>query len=231
VISGQALRLAVVTEGPSDYLVLRSVIETILPGAEVVPVHPEVPVAAYPEYRQALGGAFRGSGWLGVRAWCTEYSGERDLELFLSAVVGDKYDGLVVHVDASMASNVDIDQPCPPPSATTSPLRKVVIEKWLGLASTPAFLVLVTPSKTIDAWVVAALEPTHPNLECDFAVENVLVRLHKLRTSDGRVKKPRDRYEQLAAMVGIQIAQVRKRCSEAERFAADVELLGRAGKR
>jgi hypothetical protein len=215
------LRIAVVSEGPSDYLVLRSVIAKILPGAEVVPVHPEVPIAAYPEYRRASGTASRGTGWLGVKAWCVEYSGYY-LELFLSAVVGEEFDGLIVHLDASMAGNVDIDMACPPASATTDPLRKVVIEGWFGFSSQPSFLVLVTPSKSTDAWVLAALEPGHPDLECDIAIENALVKLGKLRKSHGRVRKPRDRYEALARVVGVQLSQVRGLCSEAERFTTDL---------
>jgi hypothetical protein len=226
VTSSPVLRLAIVSEGPSDYLVLRSVIERILPRAEVVPIHPEVPVAAYPEYEAAFGGASRGSGWLGVKAWCTDYSGE-DLELFLDAVVGQEYDGLIVHVDASMARNLGINELCPPASATTELLRKVIVEDWLRLSSPPSFLVLATPSKSTDAWVVAVLEPNHSNLECDFAVENVLVRLHKLRTSGGQVKKSRDRYEVLARAVGVKISQVRRSCSEADRFANEIGRLSR----
>lgn len=221
------LRLAIVSEGPSDYLVLRSVIEKILPGSEVLPIHPDLPVAVYPEYGAAVGGAHRGSGWLGVKAWCADYSGE-DLELFLRAVVGQEYDGLIVHVDASMAGNLDINEPCPPVSSTTEPLRRVIVEDWLRLVSQPSFLVLATPSKTTDAWVVAALDPSRSNLECDHGVERALVRLGRLRTKGGRVQKSRDRYESLARAVAAKISQVRSCCSEADRFATDIERLSGA---
>src|SRR5258706_279899 len=130
----RALRFAIVTEGPSDYLVLRSVINKILPEAEVVPVQPEVPIAPYPEYRAALGGSSRGAGWLGVRAWCMDYAGS-DLELFMKAVVGQEFDGLIVHADASMAGNVGIENSCPPASATTDPLRRIITADWLRLSS------------------------------------------------------------------------------------------------
>ena len=56
------MRLAIVSEGPSDYLVLRSVIEKLLPGVEVLPIHPDLPVVPYPEYAAAVGSAHRGSG-------------------------------------------------------------------------------------------------------------------------------------------------------------------------
>lgn len=97
---------------------------------------------------------------MGVKAWCAEYSGE-DLELFLQADLGQEYDGLIVHLDASMAWNLEIDEPCPPASATTEPLRRVIVEDWLQLTSQPSFLVLATPSKTTDARVVAAIDPNY----------------------------------------------------------------------
>ena len=141
----------------------------------------------------------------------------------MNAVVGQEFDGLIVQVDASMAHNVKVEAACPPARATTDPLREIILADWLGLSSPPQFLVLATPSKTIDAWVVGALEPHHPNLECDLAIENVLVRLGKLRKSDGQVKKARDRYERLAEAVGSRLSGVREACTEAERFASDLE--------
>ena len=62
------LRFAVVTEGPGDFLVLSAAIKALLPGADVVPIHPEVPVAAWPEYARVKSSAL-GTGWRGVRAW------------------------------------------------------------------------------------------------------------------------------------------------------------------
>jgi hypothetical protein len=159
-------RLALVSEGPSDYVVLREIVQKVIPDAEVIPLHPELPLAAYPEYTEAVGGVRRGAGWRGVKAWCEEYQGE-DLELLLRGVVGREYDALIVHVDASMADKLGIDAACPPASATTDPLRRVVVEEWLAFETPPPYLLLATPSKMTDAWVVATRWPEHPDLECD----------------------------------------------------------------
>lgn len=218
------LRLAVVSEGPSDFLILRSVIEASLPGTEVVPLHPEVPLAAYPEYAQAVGGSSRGTGWRGVEAWCRDFSG-KDLELFMRAVVGQEYDGIVVHLDASMAQHLGIEQPCPPVQATTDPLRKTIVTAWLRFPSAPPFLVLATPSKSSDAWVVAAHDADHTNLECLFDVEALLMKIAKLRRRGGQVKKPRALYEPLARKVGKKLEQVCSRCSEAGRFVTELRAL------
>jgi len=222
-VSGErGLRFAIVTEGPSDFLVLRSVLLRLLPESEVVAIQPEVPLAAYPEFRAAAGGSYLGSGWRGVRSWCQRYGGD-DLELFLGAVVGDRYDALVIHVDASMAHNLGIEElPCPPVSATTEPLRQIVVREWLALETKPEYLLLATPSKSTDAWVLAAYTPDHPNVECDFSVERILAKKHKLPVRNGQVKKTRSLYEPLAEQVGQDLTNVRRACSEADRFAREV---------
>ena len=216
------VRFAVVTEGPSDLLVFRGVLQKLVPDAVVVPVHPEVPLAAYPEFHAAAGGAHRGTGWRGVEAWCLEYG--PTLELFMSAVAGDEYDVLVIHVDASMADKVGAEHPCPPPDATTNALRAVITGAWLTRERLPAGVVLVTPSKSTDAWVVSALPNPPAGLECDKAIEEVLVRRRLLRRRDGEVKKPRAAYERLARDVARRWTLVRGRCSEAERFHVNVTL-------
>ncbi|MEW6364369.1 MAG: hypothetical protein AB1714_06985 [Acidobacteriota bacterium] len=213
-------RFAVVTEGPSDYLVLRAVIRKVFPGAEVVPVHPEVPLAAYPEYHRAAGTGGRGTGWRGVKAWCEDYGDT--LRLFMRAVVGDEYDALGIHIDASMADKVGAERPCPPARATTDQLRRVVIRDWLGLREMPGFLAFATPSKSTDAWVVAALRIPVQDLECDKAVERLLWQKKHLRMKDGRVLKPRSKYESLAAHVANELALVRKLCTESDRFITDI---------
>jgi len=62
--------IGVVAEGPTDFLVLQSVIQAVLPGSEVWFIQPSVPLNAF------------GAGWRGVKNWCTEFRGE-DLDLFM----------------------------------------------------------------------------------------------------------------------------------------------------
>ena len=220
------VRFAVVTEGPSDLLVLRGVIQKLVPNAVVVPVHPEVPLGAYPEFQAAAGGAYRGTGWRGVQAWCEEYG--PTLELFMAAVAGDEYDALVIHTDASMADKVGAERDCPPARSTTDALRAVITGTWLARERLPATVILVTPSKSTDAWVVSALRNPPPNLECDKGIEKLLMGRQLLRKRNGEIKKPRRVYERLAREVAHRWAEVRARCTEAQRFGADVAALGRS---
>ncbi len=220
------VRFAVVTEGPSDLLVLRAVVQKLVPDAVVVPVHPEVPLSAYPEYGAARGGAGRGSGWRGVKAWCQDYGAT--LELFMTAVVGEEYDALVIHVDASMADKIGAERDCPPARSTTDALRGAVTTGWLARDVLPATVILATPSKSTDAWVVSALPRPPANIECDKAIENELVRRRHLRRRDGEVKKTRKAYEPLARKVADRWSDVRRHCTEAQRFGAEVEAFARA---
>src|SRR5206468_4098251 len=81
------------------------------------------------------------------------------------------YDVLMLHLDADVAdrsyANGGIEeavqdlpcvQACPPPAASTDPLR-VVLLRWVGESYVPPRTVLCTPSKSVEAWVVAALFP------------------------------------------------------------------------
>ena len=53
-------------------------------------------------------------------------------------------------------NDLPCEKPCPPPSSTTDALRKVVLN-WLGESACPSGVVFCTPSKEMEAWVVAAL--------------------------------------------------------------------------
>src|SRR6266545_3925071 len=68
-------------------------------------------------------------------------------------------------------------QPCPPPSASTNPLRQVLL-RWLSESDMPPRTVLCTPSKSMEAWVVAALFPhdaaVNRGIECWPNPENML---------------------------------------------------------
>ena len=87
------------------------------------------------------------------------------------------------------------EKPCPPPSKTTDALREVVLN-WLGEPDTPPRVVLSTPSKNIEAWVVAAVWPDNslvrrPNWECRSNPEDQLAQLPKVR----RFEKHEDDYK------------------------------------
>ena len=84
------------------------------------------------------------------------------------------HDLLIIQVDADVAgtnycsgsirdaprNDLPCEKPCPPPNRTTDALRPVVLN-WLGEFKCPPKVVLCTPSKNIEAWVVAAVWPNN----------------------------------------------------------------------
>ena len=155
------LRVGIVAEGKSDWLALEAIIRSVHPDTDFERLRPDMTLASRSPH-----------GWRGVKAWCQEY-GTR-LAVLMQGIVGRPLHLLVIHSDCSMAHNEGVDQPCPPARATADALREVITRVWLGSDSLPRFVILATPSLTMDAWIVAALDPPYqgkPPLECDQRVE------------------------------------------------------------
>lgn len=150
----------------------------------------------------------------------------------------DTYDLLLVHLDADVAdktyasgnivteaADLPCAMACPPPSDTTNNLREVLL-RWLGEPATPPHTVLCTPSKSTEAWVLAALFPLDPTvrsggLECHDEPANLLSAkpAHSRLVRAG--KKIRQRYQDKAGNVERAWAAVRGICIEAERFSTE----------
>jgi hypothetical protein len=167
----KTLRIALVAEGVTDYVVIRSAVESMLgeQSFDLKLLQPEGSVAFEGQGRAgSLGG-----GWRGVYRWCldaAERSGGRisDDPLFINT------DLLVLHLDADVAEEdpanypyhpipelegkLPCAKPCPPPAATTDRLRALLLE-WIGESSIPANTVFCTPSKCAEAWVMAICFP------------------------------------------------------------------------
>ncbi len=202
------IRVGIVAEGKSDCLALEELLRAIHPDIDFLRLRPDMTLASGSPH-----------GWRGVKAWCQQ-EGKR-LETLLAGVTGLPIHLLVIHVDCSMAHNVGALLPCPPARATADVLREVVVRDWLDRASLPEFVVLATPSRTTDTWVVAALDPPYSGkepLECDDLAERELVRRRLLRLRDGEVKKPDARYRPLVEMMVKDLARVCTLCTEATRF-------------
>jgi hypothetical protein len=111
-------------------------------------------------------------------------------------------------------------EPCPPAQATTDRLRRVMLG-WVGEATTPDRTVLCTPSKSIDAWVVAALFPNDPavldgNLECR-QPENRFGQ----QPIESRVYKSVSHYDSHTDSLREAWPTVTEICTEAGRFSDD----------
>ena len=202
------LRVGIIAEGKSEWLVLEAIMRQLQPDIEFVRIRPDFTLASMSPF-----------GWKGVRAWCQEFGGK--LEAFMRGVKGREIDLLVIHADCSMAHNEQADRPCPPASDTADALRKIVVSGWLKLATHPHFVLVTNPSKSTDAWVVAALEPPYRKLEvieCDEAVDNELVARGLLRMKNGKPQKSEPRYRPLAELVAQRLDTVQAHCLEAKRF-------------
>lgn len=115
------LRVGIVAEGPSDWLVLEEVMKTVHAEIEFVHLQPN----------QTLYSSL-GQGWRGVRAWCVK-NGPR-LELIMNGDTASPLHILVIHADCSMADKAKVDRPCPPASDTAVALG-IVIERMVGSSS------------------------------------------------------------------------------------------------
>lgn len=221
------VRIAFVIEGPTDYIVLRAAVSALLAGREFVPT------VIRPELDNNLA-AQSGGGWGGVYKWCRQTVSQTGGPVGGNPLFG-LHDVVVMQVDADVArmsySNYRItdspqddlpcERPCPPPSDTTDALRRVMLG-WIGETSVPDGMVLCTPSKSIETWVLVALFPEdrsaqEVNVECRWDGE---VRLRRY----GLIKSGQKLIPQYAANEhGISAAwtEVRRRCSEAERFSVE----------
>ncbi len=180
-----AIRIALVAEGVTDYHVLFAAIESMLEGRpfNLKLLQPEGSVAFIGDGDAgALGG-----GWRGVYKWCLQAvlrSGSlRDDPLFLN------YDIVILHVDADVAhADPAKDKRFPIPElagvlpcgkhcashpktmdcsitrAAADALRTILLS-WVGETEMPRQTVLCTPSKSTDTWVMYALFPADSVME------------------------------------------------------------------
>lgn len=165
------VRIALVAEGVTDYEVLKAAVESILDGRafNIKLLQPEGSVA----FTGAGKAGPLGGGWRGVYKWCL-LAAERGGGNLRNDPLFAFYDILLLHLDADVAREdpandpinpiprlagvLPCEQPCPPPNASTDPLRQVMLG-WIGERQTPRQTVLCTPSKCTEAWVVAIFFP------------------------------------------------------------------------
>ena len=229
----EPLRIAAAVEGPTDAIVLQAILRALLPDTdfEFRTLQPEVSAAFGSVPFNQTGG-----GWVGVYRWSrqtvSEAGGSVSGYLALSY-----HDVLIVHVDADVAGkryadggirdapceDLPCEEPCPPPDKTTTALRAVVLN-WLGEHECPPRIVLCTPSKSIEAWVLAAIWPDNnvvrrDDWECRPNPEDQLAALPRGR----RFRKSPDDYGRKQSEITEAWPKVSARLTEAARF--EVEFL------
>ena len=224
----EPLRIAVAVEGPTDAIVLRAILSSVLADNEfeLQTLQPEGSVA----FGSAQTGE-AGVGWVGVYRWCRQSVIEGRGSVAGSSALSF-HDVVIVQVDADVAGKtyasgeirdaacVDLpcEKPCPPVAETTNALRTVMLN-WLGEASCPARVVLCTPSKSTEAWVLAAVRPENrvvqrADWECHRNPEGQLSALPK----GVRFSKRPDDYRHKQSEIAAAWPSVSARLTEAARF-------------
>lgn len=228
----EPLRIAVAVEGPTDAIVLQAILRALLPDETDF-----VFQTLQPEASAAFGSASfigTGAGWAGVYRWSRQAAREGGGSVSGSSALSN-HDVLIVHVDADVASetyargkirdaprdDLPCEQPCPPPDETTNALRAVVLN-WLGEHECPTQIVLCTPSKNIEAWVLAAVWPDNKMVrqddwECRPNPEGQLAALPKRR----RFEKRQDDYRRKQSEIRKAWPRVSARLTEAARFESE----------
>lgn len=171
----EPIRIALVAEGVTDYEVIFAAISSIL-GERSFILN-----LLQPEQSLAFTGAGNvgdmGGGWEGVYHWTLSLR-NRAGKLSDDDAILAGHNIFVMHLDADVASQdpanyknrpypelsevLPCEENCPPPSATTDRLRKIMAG-WLGEDVLPNFAVLCTPSKAIEAWVIPICCPGDEN--------------------------------------------------------------------
>ena len=228
----EPIRIAAAVEGPTDTIVIEAILSALLPDIEfeLQTLQPEMSVAFEP-----LADNDMGAGWGGVYRWARQAVDEGSGSVSDSTALS-YYDLLIVQLDADVAHktygsarvydapNDDLPcwRPCPPASATTDALRVVVLG-WLNEEICPGQIVLCTPSKSIEAWVLAALCPNNNvvrqgNWECNLEPVSQLATLPKNIRFGKNIRDYRDRQDRISN----EWNRVASRLSEAARFEADI---------
>jgi len=229
------MNIGTVVEGPTDRLVLQAVIERLCPGDHrYFPLQPPTTMGE------------TGTGWKGVRRWCHETWQRKgaSLDKMLSSGTGPALDILVIHVDADIATEPDlqegtdepvlnVQQPCPPAEATANQLRRVVL-RWLQRDGFPPQVLVAIPAQDTENWTFAALFPgdelcARKDYECarqgrDHPGYRLTLKKYGklLARSGGQIKKPVANYRGIAPRVAGTWDTVRRICSQADRFSHDV---------
>ncbi|MGL6075238.1 MAG: hypothetical protein ACRC8S_13855 [Fimbriiglobus sp.] len=221
-------RVAVVSEGITDYIVIQAALKCLLPEAQIVLklLQPEESVA----FTGAGNAGDHGGGWCGVYKWCLQAS-----DIIDSHPVFANFDILIIQLDADVAGDdgtscgtpepiagLPCEAPCPPAAGTTDALRALV-RSWLKVSPDHPQIVFCTPSKSMEAWVICMAFPADKELnrqgwECH---PNPAKRLGQ-QPKKARFDKSGEDYQVREPLFIERWPQIEAQLSEASRFAQDV---------
>ncbi|MEZ5477670.1 MAG: hypothetical protein R3E95_09350 [Thiolinea sp.] len=221
----EALRIALVAEGPTDYIVIEAALNAILD-------HSFILTQLQPEATQPQ----MGSGWGGVLKWCHETAKRHTGSLDDDPVL-ENFDLIIFHLDTDVAGFAYPDcgpelvslaeqsgwailpcsKPCPPAIHSADALI-TVLHSWLGQALPGQRSIFCLPAQASGTWLAVAVLPSeHPLLqdaECNIHLE---ARLGQLPKAD-RIKKSKREYQAKAEKITEHWHAVKATCSQAQRF-------------
>ena len=227
-----ALKIAFVVEGPTDYIVLKEIVREVLDGRDFVPqiLKPEMSAA----FKLIPG---EDGGWPGVCRWCLQTKKQNGGHIRNNPLF-NFYDILIIQLDADVAGfnyndghiknpfpgqpTLPCNEPCPPAADTTNRLREIML-RWIGEQNIPPQTVLCTPSKALEAWVLVGLFPEDGqvqlgNIECRDHPDHILRgKPAKKRLVSGS-KKNVEKYDTFASEIAANWEAIKGHCSEAIRF-------------
>lgn len=226
-------RIALVSEGPTDFSVIEAALKAVLQ-------RPFVLTQLQPEpTRPEMGG-----GWGGVFKWCQEFRLRGAASIETDPTLS-QFDLVIIHLDADVAGkqyadcgpavaqaaaalqSLPCEQPCPPPVNTVAALE-VVLLSWLGVVAVGPKSLFCIPSKASDAWLAAAMLPGGhvllTSLECNLNLETALSQLPKGQ----KIKKAVREYQTHARTIAQQWQQVKNHCTQACVFEQRIQRIAQA---
>ncbi|MFH1139719.1 MAG: hypothetical protein V1816_26890 [Pseudomonadota bacterium] len=229
------IRVAFVVEGPTDFIILRAIVERLLKGNDFVPqvLQPEISDA----FKITPGDD---GGWPGIYRWCRQAADQGGGNLdgdFLFTV----HDLLIFQIDADVAgttyaaghiknpipgASLPCEEKCPPASTTTNNLRNIV-SVWLGGNPLPQQVVMCIPSKALETWVLIGMFPSDAavvkgDIECRDKPGHTLRSKPKEKRLISGNKKIIEKYEEFARRIAEQWSVIREKCTEARRFETEL---------
>lgn len=213
------MTFGLVTEGPTDFEMITQLIQKIVPGEHRF-------LALQPDLSATEGFGVYGGGWKGVLSWCKEFGKSLGIFFFMDNMT-PKIDVLIIHVDADIAREQEINcsRPCPHAEATVIELEKI-LKYTLDVQELMGRIIFCIPSDNMECWVLAAFDPSHHNppeqyIECiqhpEYIISNPKYKL--IKRKDGKPKKTQSTYRnKLIPQVLNQWDNLRRICSQAEKF-------------
>jgi len=239
-------KFLLVSEGPTDYVVIKEVAKKI--SSQIAR---PIEIKELSPRRDATSGTYPPHGWGGIRAWCLR-NGDKDpasiahlppsAQQFLlrnnwkALVAFEQADGLIIQLDTDIAHELNKIATFNPGDCRKSHCNNEVLA-WLNEPALPNNLYLALTSFALETWLLATHPPTDgvfsdlaPNFDYEeiHDVEDRLIKLgysSKVKNGRKRVKKsPFTVYEPYGKLIAQNLASVRSRCAAAEALCHHLEI-------